>query len=148
MLSSCVTVQSIVPQPDEGALVASIERPYETVWKATTLALDQIPLDVVDYDRGYVRSGWITGWGEKKFGVLAGLGSGGSWKRRARWNIWLHPQEKALGTGSGQATAIKIRLEVEERPPAGTGFFRWTRMVPEPKALKDMLREIESRCGL
>ncbi len=139
MLSSCATVASLQSDADEGTFVGSIARCYEDVWKATVLALDQMPLDIVDHARGFVRTGWMNGWGEKKFGALAGLGSGGSWQRRARGYVWLHPE--------GLATAVKVRLETEEKPPGGAMANRWTRVKPESEQVKDVFRNIETQCA-
>ena len=103
------------------------------------LAMEGISLEVVDHERGFVQSRWITGWGEKKFGALSGLGSGGTWKRRARWGVWLHPR--------GNATAIRIRLDVEEKPPGGAMAYRWVRVASEPGQVKEMLQQIQTQLG-
>lgn len=139
MLSSCTALSSLKPDPDAGAFVGTIARPYEEVWKASVLTLDAYPLEVVDHDRGFIRTGWVQGWGEKKFGALAGMGSGGSWKRRVRGYVWLHP--------AGESTAVKVYLEVEEKPPGGAMANRWSRVAAEPEQVKDVFRNIEAECA-
>lgn len=139
MLSSCAAISSLKPDPDQGAFIGAIPRSYADVWKAAVLSLDQFPLEVVDHDRGFIRTGWIQGWGDKKFGALASLGSGGSWQRRARGYVWLHP--------AGDSTAVKVHLEVEEKPPGGAMANRWSRVGAQPEQVKDVFRDIEAECA-
>ena len=67
------------------------------------------------------------------------MGSGGSWQRRARCFVWLHPE--------GASTAVKVALDVEEKPPGGAMAYRWSRVVPEIEQVKDVFRSIEAQCA-
>ncbi len=136
LLTSCAAVSSLKQSAPEATHVGVVARPYETTWKGVMMAMNDASLQTVDKERGYVQTHWVQGWGDKKFGVLAPLGSGGSWQRRARCRIWLHPQN--------DSTAVKVQLDIEEKPPGGAMAYRWTRVVPTAEELKDVFRSIEA----
>lgn len=77
-----------------------------------------------------IRTGWVEGWGERRFGLL-----GGSWRRRSRMTVRIRP--------SGEGTAVSVSVQTEEKAPAGRLGLRWQRAAADPSIETEFFQRLE-----
>lgn len=109
--------------------VLQLPAPEPETWEAIQAVLGTTPLRSSDRLERIIRTDWVEGWSERRFGLL-----GGSWRRRYRLTIRLDPSTKQ--------TQVAVAAEVEERAPAGRLALRWERIPSDGSIERDFLHRL------
>ncbi|MBI1953531.1 MAG: hypothetical protein HYS41_05340 [Candidatus Omnitrophica bacterium] len=130
-LPGCATLAS---QPILSSHRLELPVKPEAAWQAIHAVLGKTPLRSVDRAQGVIQTGWVEGWGDRRFGLM-----GGSWHRRYRLTISLKPLE-----GGSQ---VAVASQQEEKAPAGRLALRWRRVPSDGSVETDFLNRLKAQAG-
>lgn len=106
------------------------------VWDAIIQALEGIPLEVKDEERGIVRTHWVAGWSSNK---TSGVFLEGQWHERTRLIVTLISEH--------EKTYASISSQREEKAPGGSQAYRWVRTTSDGIPERDFLKKLEHVLG-
>lgn len=128
-LPGCATLATQLGPPSSQA---RLEVPQAQAWEAIHDVLERTPIRSENQAQGVIRTNWVEGWGDRRFGLL-----GGSWRRRYRLTIWIEP--------IGDKSLVKIRTDVEEKAPGAATAFRWRRVRSDGSIEADFLNRLQAQ---
>ncbi len=131
LLSGCAT--SGFTQRNMAVVSRYFEMDADTVWNAVIQAVEGIPIDTVDKDRGTLRTKWVKGWSSRK---TTGLLLEGRWQERYRLFIRVLDEQ--------DRTYVSISTLMEEKAPGGSQAYRWSRVASDGTIERDFLKKLES----
>lgn len=117
--------------------MASVSRYFtmdaNTVWTAVIQAVEGIPIEMENKEKGILRTQWIKDWSkEKSMGLLLE----GHWQERYRLFIKV--------TGEQNKTYVSVNAQIETKPPGGSRAYRWSRIASDGTREQDFLRKLEN----
>lgn len=130
LLSGCAT--SGFTQRNMAGVSRYFQRDADTVWNAVIQAVEGIPVETADKEKGILRTRWIQGWSTRK---TTGLLLEGRWQERYRLCIEvLDKQDK---------TYVSVRTLMEEKAPGGSQAYRWRRVASDGTVEQNFLGKLE-----
>jgi hypothetical protein len=109
---------------------------YETIWSAAIIALDGMPLEKINKEKGLIKSGWLEGWSQKNArSVLTRRFLDESWKERYSLTVTIS-QNNIFCT-------VAVSCRTQERPRGGSAAYRWQRLPSTGEREEEFLMHIE-----
>ena len=112
------------------------DKDAKPVWDAAIQAVEGIPIEIKDTEKGILRTHWVNGWSKTK---TAGILSEGHWQERYRLIIRV--------TGEQSKTYVSINAQIETKAPGGSQAYRWTRVVSDGTIEQEFLKRLENILG-
>jgi hypothetical protein len=109
------------------------QRDADTVWNAVIHAVEGIPVETADKEKGVLRTRWVQGWSSRK---TTGLLLEGRWQERYRLFIEVNDKQ--------DKTYVSIGTLMEEKAPGGSQAYRWSRVASDGTIEQNFLRKLES----
>jgi hypothetical protein len=115
----------------------SFDDDFEHVWATVIMALGNMPLDKVDKEKGFIKTGWAEGYSQtrKARSVVTDRFMEDYWKERYRLTITI--------SGNIIATTVKVRSQLQQKPRGGSAAYRWQRMKSTGEIEEEVLRRVE-----
>ncbi|MDR4504644.1 MAG: hypothetical protein MRK01_07615 [Candidatus Scalindua sp.] len=114
---------------------------YETLWSAAVIALDGMPLEKIDKDKGLIKSGWLEGWSQKNArSVLTRKFLDDNWQER-------HCLIVNVSRNNTFCT-VAVSCRVQEKPRGGSAAYRWQRVHSTGEKEEEFLTHVEDIIGL
>jgi len=118
----------------------SFQTDFETVWSAAIIALDGMPLEKIDKEKGVIKTGWIEGWSPREArSVLTRSFLEDSWKARYCLIVTISPHDTFC--------SVKVISREEERPRGGSAAYRWERVQSSGEKEEEFLTHVEEILG-
>ena len=110
---------------------------FEHVWATVIMALGNMPLDKIDKEKGYIKTGWAEGFSQtrKARSVVTDRFMEDYWKERYRLTITI--------SGNIIASTVKVRSQLQQKPRGGSAAYRWQRMKSTGEIEEEVLRRVE-----
>lgn len=121
---------------DMTAVSGYFNKDVKTVWDAVTQAVEGIPIEIKDTEKGILRTRWANGWSKTK---TTGILLEGQWQERYRLLIRvISEQNKAY---------VSVNAQVETKAPGGSQAYRWNRVVSDGAIEQEFLKRLETILG-
>ncbi|MDR4499117.1 MAG: DUF3576 domain-containing protein [Candidatus Scalindua sp.] len=118
----------------------SFQADFETVWSAAIIALDGMPLEKIDKEKGVIKTGWIEGWSQREArSVLTRGFLDDTWKARRCLIVTISPHDTFC--------SVKVICREEERPRGGSSAYRWRRVQSSGEMEEEFLTHVEEILG-
>lgn len=113
---------------------------YETLWSAALIALDGMPLDKIDKEKGLIKTGWLEGWSQRSArSALTRRFLDENWKERHCLIVKIS-RDNAFCT-------IAVSCRVQERPRGGSAAYRWQRVHSTGEKEEEFFVHVEDILG-
>lgn len=114
---------------------------YETLWSAVMIALDGMPLEKIDKEKGLIKSGWLEGWSQKKArSVMTRRFLDDNWKER--YSLIVNVSRNST------FCTVSVSCRVQEKPRVGSAAYRWQRVQSTGEKEEEFLIHVEDILGL
>lgn len=136
-LCGCAALTKTVPGSNETAKL--FNNSYNETWNAILSALETIPLETVEKDKGFIKTGWINIISNKE---TSGMFFAKRWLERSRLLIYI-TSISAFDT----TTEIAIIEIAEEKPPGGPQAHKWHRKIPDGRFVNQLYEKTKFFLG-
>ena len=118
----------------------SFKSDFETMWSAAIIALDGMPLEKIDKEKGVIKTGWIEGWSQREArSALTRRFLDDSWKARYCLIVTVSHHDTFC--------SVKVISREEERPRGGSAAYRWQRIQSSGEKEEEFLTHVEEILG-
>jgi len=128
--TGCAT-SSIKPR-SMAAVSSYFDKDKELVWEAVLQAVEGMPVEVKDKEKGKLITRWVSGWSQAR---TTGLILEGHWHERHRLLIKVMDEQNK--------TYVSISAQVEEKSPGGSQAFRWNRVPSDGTIEQEFFDKLE-----
>ncbi|GAX61728.1 adenylate kinase and related kinases [Candidatus Scalindua japonica] len=110
---------------------------FEHVWATVIKALGNMPLDKINKEKGFIKTGWAEGFSQtrKARSVVTDRFLNDYWKERYRLTITI--------SGNIITSSVEVRCQLQQKPRGGSAAYRWQRMKSTGEIEEEVLRRIE-----
>ncbi|GAB64186.1 conserved hypothetical protein [Candidatus Jettenia caeni] len=109
------------------------DKDVNTVWDAAMQVIEGIRVKAVDKEKGIIRTQWVKGWSRRR---TTGVLLEGQWQERYRLTIKV--------SGEQNKTYVSVNTQIEEKPPGGSGAYRWSRIPSDGVIEQEFLKKLEN----
>lgn len=109
------------------------DKDVNTVWDAALQVIEGIRVNTVDKEKGTIRTQWVKRWSRRK---TTGVLLEGQWQERYRLIIKV--------SGEQNKTYVSVNTQIEEKPPGGSGAYRWSRVPSDGTIEQEFLKKLEN----
>lgn len=108
------------------------DKDVNAVWDAAMQVIEGIRVKTVDEEKGIIKTQWVKGWSGRTTGSLLE----GQWQKRYRLTIKIN--------GEQNKTYVSVNAQIEEKPPGGSGAYRWRRTPSDGVIEQEFLKKLEN----